>query len=63
MIINRCLDKEGKRVFSDHQKAEMMNAVDPNVLVKIVNAMNDINEKDEIMTTEKARKNSKPVTS
>ena len=62
MIINRCLDKDGKRVFSDHQKAEMMNSVDPNVLVKIVNAMNDINE-DEVMTTEKARKNSKPVTS
>ena len=40
----------------------MMNSVDPNVLVKIVNAMNDINE-DEVMTTEKARKNSKPVTS
>tara|TARA_R100001086_G_scaffold192827_1_gene110024 strand:+ start:732 stop:1109 length:378 start_codon:yes stop_codon:yes gene_type:complete len=63
MIINRCLDKEGKKVFSDHQKAELMNSVDPNVLVKIVNAMNDLNDDDDAMTPEKARKNSKPVTS
>lgn len=55
MIINRCLDKDGKRVFSEHQKAELMNSVDPNVLVKIVNGLNE--DDDEPLGVEEAAKN------
>lgn len=60
MIINRCLDKTGKRVFSEHNRAELMNSVDPNVLVKVVNGLNDTDDDDMpggAPTVEKASKN------
>mgnify|MGYP003626754404 CR=1 FL=1 len=56
MIINRCLDKDGKRMFNEHQKAELMNSVDPNVIVKIVNALNQ-DEDDDTIGVEEAAKN------
>lgn len=56
MIINRCLDKDGKRLFNEHQKVELMNSVDPEVLVKIVNGLNQ-DEDDETLGVEEAAKN------
>ena len=55
MIINRCLDKNGKKIFSDASKTELMNSVDPEVLVKIVNGLNS--DDNETVTVEKAGKN------
>ena len=55
MIINRCLDKDGKRVFNEHNKQELMNSVDPEVLVKIVNALSE--ESEDTLTVDDATKN------
>ena len=55
MVINRCLEKDGKRCFNDHNKVELMNSVDPEVLVKIVNCLNT--EDDEPLDVGKAAKN------
>lgn len=57
MIINRCLDKDGKRVFNDHNKTELMNSVDPEVLVKIVNCLNAEDDEDVAIDVGKAAKN------
>ncbi len=40
VLINRALDKDGKKLFSDHQKAELMNSVDPAVILKVVTEIN-----------------------
>lgn len=56
MIVNRCLDEKGKRVFNDHNKTELMNSVDPEVLVKIVNCLN-AEDDDEPLDVGKAAKN------
>lgn len=56
MIINRCLDKKGKKVFTDASKTELMNSVDPEVLVKIVNGLNQEDDEDTI-SVEDASKN------
>ena len=40
VLINRSLDKDGKRLFSDHQKSELMNSVDPATILKIVTKIN-----------------------
>lgn len=40
VMINKTLDKDGKRVFTDASKTELMHSVDPNVILKIVNAIN-----------------------
>ncbi len=39
MIVTRCLDEDGKRVFTEASKTEIMNSVDPSVIVKIVGAL------------------------
>lgn len=41
VLINRALDKDGKRIFSDHEKVALMNGVDPAVILKIVAKMNE----------------------
>ena len=56
MIINRCLDKDGKRLFNEHQKVELMQSVDPNIIVKIVNGLNQ-DEDDDTIGVEEAAKN------
>ena len=41
VLINRALDKDGKRIFTDHEKPVLMNSVDPSVILKIVGKMNE----------------------
>ena len=41
VLINRTLDKDGKRVFGDAEKAALMNGVDPSVILKIVGKINE----------------------
>jgi len=41
VLINRALDKNGKRLFTDMEKAEIMNGVDPAVILKIVTEFNN----------------------
>lgn len=50
VLINRALDKDGKRVFSDHEKPALMNSVDPAVILKIVGQINS----GEAVTVEEA---------
>lgn len=52
VMINKTLDKDGKRVFTDASRAELMNAVDPTVILKIVNAINS-----DTISVEDAEKN------
>lgn len=54
VLVNRMLDSEGKRVFNEHNKAELMRNADPKVLLSIVS---QINEEDEPVTSETAAKN------
>lgn len=56
MIITRCLDENGKRVFSEASKTELMNSVDPAVIVKIVGCLNPSDD-DEDLSVEDAAKN------
>ena len=41
VLINRALDKDGKKIFTDYQKAELMNNVDPAVILKVVTEINN----------------------
>lgn len=56
VLVNRLLDSEGKRVFNEHNKQELMKAADPKVLLQVVGMIND---DDEPVSVEKATKNSK----
>ena len=40
-VIVRCLDKDGNRLFKDIDKTELMNMVDPGVINRIVEAMGE----------------------
>ena len=40
VLINRALDKDGKRIFADAEKPVLMNSVDPSVILKIVGQIN-----------------------
>ena len=40
-LILRALDSEGKALFSKANKAELMKSVDPDVIVRIVDEIND----------------------
>lgn len=55
MIVNRCLDADGKRVFTEASKTELMNSVDPEVIIKIVGALSNIDE--DTVDVETASKN------
>jgi hypothetical protein len=57
-IIIRALDEDGKRLFSNADKKDLMDKVDPDVIVNVITAMND--EPD--TSIEDARKNSEPAT-
>jgi hypothetical protein len=41
MLIMRALTEDGKKMFKLAEKTVIMNAVDPNVILKIVTAMGD----------------------
>jgi len=47
-LITRACDEDGKRVFTAADKVELMNRVDPNVILRIVNQMNaeEVSEED-----------------
>jgi len=55
MVINKCLDSDGKKVFTDASKTELMNSVDPEVIIKIVNNLTA--DDDEGMSVDAAVKN------
>jgi len=57
-LIIRALDEDGKRLFSNAYKKDLMEQVDPDVIVNVITAMNDEPE----TTIEDARKNSEPAT-
>jgi len=40
-LITRACDQDGKRVFSPADKATLMNRVDPAVILRVVNEMNN----------------------
>ena len=40
-LISRACDADGKRLFKSADKVVLMNEVDPQVILKVVNAMND----------------------
>jgi hypothetical protein len=54
VLINRCLDENGKRVFNEHNKADLMRSADPKVLLSIVSQIND---DDDPVSVEDAEKN------
>jgi hypothetical protein len=53
-IIQRALDADGKRVFNEACRKDLMTKTDPDVIGRIVTAMSD----EEDVTPEEARKNS-----
>ena len=55
-LVNRLMDADGKRIFNEHNKQELMKNADPKVLLQIVSQIND---DDEPVSVEKATKNSK----
>lgn len=42
-IINKARDADGKLIFSKHDKAVFMNEVDPQVVLKVANKINNVN--------------------
>ena len=47
-LILRALDKEGKPLFTQGDKQELMREVDPNIILRIVTAMNDPENKEKV---------------
>lgn len=54
VLVNRLLDEDGKRVFNEHNKSELMRAADPKVLLSVVSQIND---DDDAVSVEDAEKN------
>ena len=54
VMINRCLDADGKRLFNEHNKVELMRSADPKILLQIVSQIND---EDDTISVEDAEKN------
>jgi len=40
-LVNRSVDAEGNKIFKNADKVTLMNDVDPQVILRVVNAMND----------------------
>jgi LytS/YehU family sensor histidine kinase len=57
-LIIRALDEDGRRLFSNADKKDLMEKVDPDIIVNVINAMNEERE----TTIEDARKNSEAAT-
>ncbi len=43
-LIMKCLDAEGKKIFTPADKIVLMREVDPEVIIKICGEMNDVKE-------------------
>lgn len=56
-LINRALDKDGKHIFKLADKFELMRAVDPAVILRIIQGMNDEDDYDGENLEEVALKN------
>lgn len=54
MLILRAIDADGKKMFKPVEKTEIMREVDPNIILKVVNAMG---EDDDFVTPEEAMGN------
>jgi hypothetical protein len=57
-LIIRALDEDGKRLFSNSDKKDLMEKVDPDIIVNVITVMNEERE----TTIEDARKNSEAAT-
>ena len=44
MLILRAIDADGKKMFKQVEKNEIMREVDPDIILKVVTAMNDVEE-------------------
>ena len=42
-LLVKALDKDGKRIFNDADKVNLMNEADPSVILKVVTAINTAN--------------------
>ena len=51
-IVQKALDKDGKKVFHDTDRAILMNEADPSILVRVATALNNANS-DSIEAVEK----------
>ena len=47
-LILRALDAEGKPMFNKANKAEFMRSVDPQIILRIINDMNEITDMDTV---------------
>ena len=56
-IINRALDADGKPIFKIVDKHELMRSVDPAVILRVIQSMNDENTFDNENLEEVALKN------
>lgn len=52
-IINKARDQEGNLVFSKHDKATLMNEVDPQVILRVAGQMNGADDLPSIEDIEK----------
>ena len=59
-IVSKARDKNGKKIFSDAHKDQLMNEADPKVLTRVATHLNNAQV---TLTQEAARKESKPTQS
>lgn len=52
MLILRAIDSDGKKMFKQVEKNEIMREVDPDVILKIVTAMNE--NEDDVVSSDDA---------
>jgi hypothetical protein len=52
MLILRAIDADGKKMFKQVEKNEIMREVDPDIILKVVTAMNDVEE--DVVSAEEA---------
>ena len=45
-LVMRCLDKDGKHIFTSADRTTIRNSVDPDVIVKIVGRINNTTKSD-----------------
>ena len=52
MLILRAINADGKKMFKQVEKNEIMREVDPDIILKVVTAMNDVEE--DVVSAEEA---------
>ena len=52
-IILKALDKDGNRVFNEGDRPALLNEVDPQVIIKVASALNNVPEDETIEAIEK----------